>query len=186
MVLHPYYCSGTRFPSITCTPHIVLTHTSSLYMYILTYSHTHTHTHTRTHSYARTHLAPPKKKQKREKKSKTEKIMENTSSFIKYQAEAEKREEERWRKEMELEETWRREDQQHELHMMQMLGQMHRCRKMLKVGGALNKVARVARAKILGHAHFSLKPRPFCVHDALSKSLLVEAMKKWAVDQNRL
>ena len=55
---------------------------------------------------------------------------------------------------------------------------LHRRRKMLKVGGALNKVARVARAKIFGHAHFSLKPRPFCVHDALSKSLLVEATKK--------
>ena len=51
--------------------------------------------------------------------------MESTmSAFIKYQAEAEKREEERWRKEMELEETRRREDQQHELRMMQMLGQM--------------------------------------------------------------
>ena len=54
----------------------------------------------------------------------------------------------------------------------------HRCRKMLKVGRALKKVVRVVRAKNLGHAQFSLKPRLFCVHDTLNKSLLVEAMKK--------
>ena len=44
--------------------------------------------------------------------------------FMKYQTEAEKREEERWKKEQELEEKRRREDQQHELRVMQMLGQM--------------------------------------------------------------
>jgi hypothetical protein len=51
--------------------------------------------------------------------------MESTmNAFMKYQLEAEKRDEERWRKEMELEEKRRKEDQQHELHMMQILGQM--------------------------------------------------------------
>ena len=50
----------------------------------------------------------------------------------------------------------------------------HRHRKMLKVEGALKKL----RAKNFGHAHFSLKPHPFCIYDALSKSLLVEATKK--------
>ena len=34
------------------------------------------------------------------------------NSFMKYQMEAEKREEERWKKEMELEEKRRRDDQQ--------------------------------------------------------------------------
>lgn len=50
------------------------------------------------------------------------------TSFAKFQAEAdekyEKREEERWKKEMELEERRRKEDQQDEIHMMQMLGQL--------------------------------------------------------------
>lgn len=46
------------------------------------------------------------------------------NSFVKYQMEAEKREEERWKKEIELEEKRRRDDQQHELRVMQMLGQM--------------------------------------------------------------
>ena len=77
--------------------------------------------HTCTH----TLLVPPKKKQKREKKSKGERVMESMmNSFMKYQMEAEKREEERWKKERELEERQRREDQQHELRVMQMLGQM--------------------------------------------------------------
>ena len=83
---------------------------------------THTHTHTLP-------ALPSKKKQKREKKSKVEKAMENTmGSFVKFQAEAdekfEKREEERWKKEMELEERHRKEAQQHDMNMMQMLGQM--------------------------------------------------------------
>ena len=46
------------------------------------------------------------------------------TSFMKYQMEAEKREEERWKREQELEEKRRREDQQHELRVLQMLGQM--------------------------------------------------------------
>lgn len=45
------------------------------------------------------------------------------STFIKYQVEVEKRDEEWWKKEMELEKR-RREDKQHELRMMQVLGQM--------------------------------------------------------------
>ena len=48
--------------------------------------------------------------------------------FMKSQLEAEegfqKREEERWKKEMEVEERQRREERQHQLQMMQMLGQM--------------------------------------------------------------
>ena len=51
--------------------------------------------------------------------------MESTmNAFVKYQFEAEKREEERLKKETELEEKRRKEDQQHELRVMQMLGQM--------------------------------------------------------------
>ena len=95
--------------------------------------HTHTHTIcmplvicTRTHTLL---AAPPSKKQKKEKKSKVEKAIEKTINvFMKSQADAEerfqKREEERWKKEMELEEKQRREDRQHQLQMMQMLGQM--------------------------------------------------------------
>ena len=65
-------------------------------------------------------------KEKREKKSKVEKAVENTmKAFVKYQGEAdekfEKREEERWKKEMEFEERHRKEYQQHEMRMMQML-----------------------------------------------------------------
>ena len=59
--------------------------------------------------------------------------MEKTMDvFLKSQVEAEerfqKREEERWKKEMELEERQRREDRQHQLQMMQMLGQMMQSR----------------------------------------------------------
>ena len=58
-------------------------------------------------------------------KSRAERAMESTmNAFIKYQPEAEKREELRWKKELELEEKRRREDQQHELWVMQMIGQM--------------------------------------------------------------
>ena len=48
--------------------------------------------------------------------------------FMKYQLAAEerfqKREEEKWKKEMELEEKQRREDRQHQLQMMQIHGEM--------------------------------------------------------------
>ena len=54
--------------------------------------------------------------------------MEKTiEAFVKYQREAEERfqrNEERWKKETELEEKRRREDQEHEMRVMQMLGQM--------------------------------------------------------------
>ena len=55
--------------------------------------------------------------------------MEKTlDTFMKYQVEAEerfqKREDERWKEEMEIEENRRKEDQQHEMRMMQMIGQM--------------------------------------------------------------
>ena len=49
-------------------------------------------------------------------------------SYMTYQREAEERhqksEEERWQKEIELEEKRRREDQKHEMRMMRLLGQM--------------------------------------------------------------
>ena len=72
---------------------------------------------------------PPSKKRKVEKKSRAEKAMEKTvDAFVKYQREAEERfqksEDERWKKETDLEENRRREDQQHEMRMLQMLGQM--------------------------------------------------------------
>ena len=62
-----------------------------------------------------THSAPPAKKQKkvkkREKKSKVEKAMESTlTTFVQYQVESgkfQKREDERWKNEMELEEKRR-------------------------------------------------------------------------------
>ena len=54
--------------------------------------------------------------------------MENAMGSFKFQAEAdekfEKREEEQWKKEMELVERRRTEAQQHDVNMMQMLGQM--------------------------------------------------------------
>ena len=55
--------------------------------------------------------------------------MEKTfDMFMKSQADAEDRfqmrEDERWKKEMEMEERQRREDREHQLQMMQMLGQM--------------------------------------------------------------
>ena len=90
----------------------------TFYVHLCTYAYTRL---SQTH----TLLVPPKKKQRREKKSKAEKTIESAMNlFIKYQTEAEKRDEERWKKEMELEEKRRKEDQQHELRVMQMLGQM--------------------------------------------------------------
>lgn len=98
------------------------TRTTPAYTYThLTYVHDHlTCLSTLIHTY--TAQAPPKKKLKRDKKSKVEKTMESTlNAFLKYQAEAEeKREEERWKKEMELEEKRRKE---HELRIMQMIFQ---------------------------------------------------------------
>ena len=66
---------------------------------------------------------PPRKKQKKSKAEKTiEKAMD---TFITYQRTADeqyrKYEEERWQKEMELEERRRQEDRNHEITMMQML-----------------------------------------------------------------
>ena len=48
-------------------------------------------------------------------------------SFVKYQSEAEekfRKWEERWEKEMEIEEKRRKEDREHEMRLFQMLGQM--------------------------------------------------------------
>ena len=72
---------------------------------------------------------PPSKKRKVLKKNKAEKMMDKAiESFITYQQETEERyhkyEEERWKKEIELEEKRRRDDQEHEMRMMAMLGRM--------------------------------------------------------------
>ena len=80
----------------------------------------HTHTHPAT---------PPTKKRKVQKRSNVERAVEKAmESFMAYQWEAEERyqknEEERWQKEIELEEKRRREDQEHEMRMMRMLGQL--------------------------------------------------------------
>lgn len=75
--------------------------------------------------------SPPKKKRKivKEKRSKAEKALEGAmESFVKHQTEAEeryqKREEERWKKETELDDKRRKEDQEHELRLFQMLERM--------------------------------------------------------------
>ena len=77
-------------------------------------------------------IAPPVKKKPRlgkDKRSKGEKAMERAiESFIKYQNESEesyrKWEEECWEKELELDEKRRKENQEHEIRLFQMLGQM--------------------------------------------------------------
>ncbi len=76
--------------------------------------------------------SPKRKKCKRDKKdrrSKGEKVMEKAmESFMNHQTEAEQRfrkwEEERWQKEIELDEKRRQEDREHELRLFRMLGQM--------------------------------------------------------------
>lgn len=75
--------------------------------------------------------APSRKKRKLEKKSKSEKAVEKAiDSFVQYQREAEERflkyEDERWKKEIEVEEKRRREEKEHELRILQMLGQAFR------------------------------------------------------------
>ena len=52
--------------------------------------------------------------------------MEKTlDAFLRYQIEAEEKfEEDRWKKEIELEEKRRNEERRHEVQMMQMIGQM--------------------------------------------------------------
>lgn len=69
--------------------------------------------------------APPKKKRKT---SNAEKAMDKAfSTFMKYQRESEERfqqlREEQWKNEKEIEERRRREDKEHELRIIQMLGQ---------------------------------------------------------------
>lgn len=59
------------------------------------------------------------------KKSKAEKAIEKaTGSFLEFQKEVLQREEERWNKEIELEERRRQEDRDHEMRMFEMLQQM--------------------------------------------------------------
>ena len=77
-------------------------------------------------------IAPPVKKKPqlgKDKRRKGEKVMERAiESFIKYQNESEKSyrkwEEERWEKELEVDEKRRKENQEHEIRLFQMLGQM--------------------------------------------------------------
>jgi hypothetical protein len=68
---------------------------------------------------------PPTKKWKVQKRSRAERTVEKAmESFMTYQHEAEERyqrNEERWQKEIEVEEKRRKEDQEHEMRMM---GQM--------------------------------------------------------------
>ena len=80
------------------------------------------------YTHPKTGTPPPTKKSK---KSKTEKAMEKQlETFLGYQREAEerfdKREEERWERERKLAETRRKEEQTHQLNMIQMLGQLIR------------------------------------------------------------
>lgn len=69
---------------------------------------------------------PPAKKQKRQKVGKVERMIGKTlETFLQYQKEAEarseRREEERWKKEIEIEERRRKAEQEHELKMMELL-----------------------------------------------------------------
>jgi len=72
---------------------------------------------------------PPTKKRRIQKKSKAEKAMEKAvESFMSYQRAAEERyqerDNERWKEANELEERRRKEDQEHDMRMMRMLGEM--------------------------------------------------------------
>uniref|UniRef100_A0A1X7SLC1 Uncharacterized protein n=1 Tax=Amphimedon queenslandica TaxID=400682 RepID=A0A1X7SLC1_AMPQE len=65
----------------------------------------------------------------KEKKTEGERFMEKAiEGFMKYQAEAEEKlmqnKDDRWKKEVELEEKKRRKDQEHEIRLFQMLGEM--------------------------------------------------------------
>ncbi len=71
----------------------------------------------------------PTASKKRKRKTKGQVALEQTvEAFVKHQKEAEERfhkyEEERWKKETELEDRRRREDREHELQMMAMLAHM--------------------------------------------------------------
>ena len=122
-------------------------------LYPLVCAHTHTHTHnllaffllspnspslspslpappSLSLSLSLTHTAhPPSKRKKLEKKTRAEKGIEKAvDTFMKYQLEAEERykqyEDERWQKEVELEEKRQREDQQYEIRLMGMMASM--------------------------------------------------------------
>jgi hypothetical protein len=65
----------------------------------------------------------------KDKRSKGEKAMDRAiEGFVKYQSEADEKyrkwEEERWRKETELDEKRRKEEREHEMRLFQMLAQM--------------------------------------------------------------
>ena len=69
----------------------------------------------------------PIAKETKNKKSKGEKAIEKaTEAFIKYQQASEERfmkwEEEQWNRECEMEERRRKQDQEHEMRMLEMLG----------------------------------------------------------------
>ena len=74
-------------------------------------------------------VGPPRKKQRTDKRGKMEKALDYAmTSFAKHEREAEeqhmKREEDRWAKQMEIEERRRREDKEHEERMMRMMERM--------------------------------------------------------------
>lgn len=84
---------------------------------------------TLSHSHIHPLATPPTKKRKVQKRSRAERTVEKAmESFMAYQREAEERyqrnEEERWQREIEMEEKRRKEDQEHEMRMMRMMGQM--------------------------------------------------------------
>ena len=89
---------------------------------------THVHTHTPSTSHTMIIIAAPQwKKKKTDKKTKAEKAIEKAfDSFMNHQKEAgerfQKYEDERWKKETELEERRRREDRKHEFRVLQLLG----------------------------------------------------------------
>ena len=83
------------------------------------YTDAHTHTHV--------HLAsPPRKKRKAEKKSKADKTIEKASlrSINAKQRRFKTYNEERWRREMEVEDKRRQDKQEHEMRMMRMMRDM--------------------------------------------------------------
>ena len=101
--------------------------------YIIMCTHTR-NTHAWTHMRAHTHIplaTSPTKKRRVQKKSRAEGQWRRLwsrlwHSSVKRRRGNEKNEEERWQNKTELEEKRRREDQEHEMRMMRMLGQMFR------------------------------------------------------------
>ena len=95
----------------------------------LTLSHVCTHTPTKLTMSIPSLAIPPTKKQRIQKKNKAEKALEKAmESFVTYQQAAEERyqkqDNDRWKEANELEERRRKEDREHDMRMMMMLGEM--------------------------------------------------------------